>query len=208
MLEPIIEFLSGVPWYWVLIVAFLVTILENVFPPAPCDSVIIFQGALVSFDVVGFFPLLLVSTAGSILGFSFMFWLGIKFGTGIIESNKFKFLKKKKLAKVERWFHKYGYMIIVINRFMSGTRGVISFFAGITKLQKTKTIIYASVSALVWNTILITLGFIFGEEWEAVINYVKMYGRIIAPILAAIGIFFLVRWYIISKRNKKEKENS
>jgi len=207
MLESTIEFLSTVPWYWVLLAALVATMVENLFPPAPGDSVIVFTGTLVAFGTVGFFPLLIVSTIGSILGFAIMFILGAKFEHSVIESGKFKFISRKLLAKVERWFQRYGYGLIVINRFIAGTRAVIAFFAGMSGLNFSITIALSAVSALLWNSVLIFLGFKFGENWEIIDHYLDLYGKIVAPIAAAILLFFIIRWIIkMNGNNGKPKE--
>ena len=41
----------------------------------------------------------------------------------------------QRIEKIEVWFAKYGYWVIFANRFLSGTRSVISLFAGIFKLN-------------------------------------------------------------------------
>lgn len=196
MLETAVEILQSVPWYWVLAIAFFVTFLENVFPPAPCDSILAFCGTLVGIGAVGFFPLLLAATLGSVVGFVFMFWLGWEFGVKIVDSDRLKFINHKTLEKPEEWFRNHGYLIIVVNRFLSGTRAVISFFAGMSKLSRTKTVVYSSVSALAWNSILILLGAIFAENWQVADYYMTLYGKILTPVVIAIILFFLIRWLI------------
>jgi membrane protein DedA with SNARE-associated domain len=207
MFELAIDFLSSVPWYWVLIIAFLTTFTENIFPPAPGDSILVFTGTLIGLGVVGFIPLLLISTLGSTLGFAVMFYFGSKFDTALMKSDKFQFISRDALKKVELWFNIYGYKLIVANRFLSGTRAVISFFAGMSKLNFTKTIILSAFSSLIWNSILLYFGFAFGDNWEAIDNYLSIYGKIIFPVAGAIILFFLIRWFINYKNgngNKKE----
>ncbi|MBM2816948.1 MAG: putative DedA family protein [Ignavibacteria bacterium] len=200
MLETFIHLLQAVPWYWVLAIALFINILENVFPPAPCDTVLIFTGTLVGLGVVGFIPLVIASTLGSGLGFVLMFYLGRKFGEKVIESGKFSFISEEKLKKPEEWFRKWGYLLIVVNRFLSGTRAVISFFAGISKLSKMKTTVLATLSALVWNIILIYLGIIFGKNWYRADHYIEFYGIITLKIIIFALIIFLI--YIFIKKRK------
>jgi membrane protein DedA with SNARE-associated domain len=166
--------LSGLPWYWVFVMAFLATYIENIFPPWPGDSVIIFTGSLVALDVVGFFPLLMVATIGSTLGFGTMYYLGLKFDTTIIESGRFRWISTKSIRKVERWFATYGYWLIIINRFLAGTRAVIAFFAGMSKINFKISILLSFVSALLWNTIIIYLGKIGGDNWEIINEYISL----------------------------------
>ncbi|PKL85514.1 MAG: hypothetical protein CVV22_07295 [Ignavibacteriae bacterium HGW-Ignavibacteriae-1] len=211
MFEMAIEFLNTVPWYWVLVIAFMTTLIENIFPPAPGDSIVVFTGTLIGIGVVGFVPLLLVSTLGSTLGFAIMFYFGSTFDRKVIESGKFKFISREALIKVEKWFQIYGYRLIVANRFLSGTRAVISFFAGMSKLDFTKTIILSALSSLIWNSILLYFGYAFGDNWEKIDEYLSLYGKIIFPVAGLIIVFFIVRWFINNKngsngKNKKEPQ--
>ena len=207
MLETLINTVSAVPWYWVLAFTMVITFLENVFPPAPCDSFIIFTGTLSGIGTVGFVPLLVFSTIGSAAGFVFMYWLGYKFGTNIIEKNKIKFITIESLEAPERWFKRWGYYIIVINRFMSGTRAVISFFAGMTKLDMVKTNVLAAISAAAWNAILIYIGMLMGENWHHAANFFSLYGMVITPIIIfailAIAFYLLLRRHLEKKKQTK-----
>jgi membrane protein DedA with SNARE-associated domain len=176
--------------------------LENIFPPSPSDSVLVFMGSLIALGTIGFVPLLLLATAGSLAGFMIMFYLGSKFGHGVVESNKMPFINQKSLEKPEEWFRKWGYYLIIANRFLSGTRAVISFFAGMSDLNFKKTVILSAISALIWNSILIYLGVVFGNNFESILEYLALYGKIIFPIIALVIVVFLIKKYWWDKRSK------
>lgn len=195
-------FLVSIQWYWVLMFAFLVTFIENIFPPSPSDFILVFMGSLITLGNVNFISLLLCSTLGSFLGFLVMFYIGKFFGDKIIDSNKIKFINKESLIKPMQWFQKYGYYLIVVNRFLSGTRAVISFIAGMSHLSIPKTIILSTISAALWNCVLIFLGVSFSNNLDVIINYVTLYGKIIFPILILIIIFFVIKYIIKIKKIK------
>lgn len=197
------SFLGTIPWYSILFFALFITFLENIFPPSPSDVLLLFIGSLVNTsEQITFLNLSIVSTIGSTLGFLVMYYLGYRFETRIIESNRLKFITPESLQKPTQWFNKYGYFIIIANRFLSGTRAVISFFAGVTKLDFKKTTILSTISAYIWNSILIYLGMIFSNNLEKVKEYISLYGKIVFPILI-LGIIILIIRYIIAKDTKK-----
>jgi membrane protein DedA with SNARE-associated domain len=205
-LDAAIEFLSHLEWYWVLGFAFFITLLENVFPPSPSDSVLVFMGSLIALGTVGFVPLLAFATLGSVAGFVIMFYLGSKFGHNIVNSNRMPFITKENLEKPELWFQRWGYYLIVANRFLSGTRAVIAFFAGMSDLDLKKTVILSALSALIWNSILIYLGVVFGNNFEAILDYLSLYGKIIFPLIGLVILFFIVKklWWNKKKANAVE----
>jgi membrane protein DedA with SNARE-associated domain len=205
MIEWTREFLTGptVPVFVILLFALGNNFLENVFPPAPCDTILLFIGTLIGLGKVDFFSLLLFSTIGSTSGFALMFFLGRLFGDRIVDSGRIKFITRESLKKPELWFEKHGYSIIIANRFLSGTRAIISFFAGITNLRWDLTIILATVSSLVWNAILLLLGMLLGNSWEVADEYISHYGNIILMVVSVIIIFFIIKSIIIRKKQAK-----
>lgn len=205
MIETIIEFIKNIPPFWILILAFVITYIENLFPPSPSDTILLFMGALVANDTVNFLPLLIFATLGSTFGFLTMFLLGVKFEMSFVKADRLKFVSKKALLKVEDLFKKWGYWLIVANRFLSGTRAVIAFFAGMSLLSLRKSTILSFISALLWNSILIYLGFIFGENWKKVDEYMTLYGNILLPIIIVLVVAYFVYAYI---QSRKESENS
>ncbi len=191
-----------IPWYSILIFALFITFLENIFPPSPSDVLLLFMGTLIADSShLTFLNLSIASTAGSTLGFVTMYYLGYKFENKIVESNKLKFISKENLAKPTIWFNKYGYFIIVANRFLSGTRAIISFFAGVSKLDIKKTTILSAISAYVWNSILIYLGIVFASNLDIVKEYINLYGKIVFPLLIIIILVLLIKFIINRKKS-------
>jgi len=194
MEEKVIEFLSSpfVSPLLILGVAFFFSFIENLLPPSPSDVVLLFLGSLISFDRVDFIPLILISTLGSSLGFLTMFMVGKLFGEKILDTGKLKFINIESLNKVRHWFGKYGYWVIVVNRFLSGTRAVISFFAGLAELSTLKSTLLASVSALLWNFLIVYLGFTLGKNWKVAVDFLELYWRIVLIIIIVLIVLYLV----------------
>lgn len=199
MIEQFVDFIMSpeVPVLGILFLTLLVNFSENVFPPIPGDTMLLALGTLIGIGKVDFVTMLIAATVGSTLGFIFMFWLGKLFGNKVIETNRFRFLSEETLRKPEDWFKKYGYWLIVANRFLSGTRAVISFFAGISHLRFGRTVVLSVISSLVWNSLVLLLGVEFGQNWHLANDYISEYGRIILVVIVALvaiwGIYMLVK---------------
>ncbi|HSR18319.1 MAG TPA: DedA family protein, partial [Ignavibacteriaceae bacterium] len=130
MIEEILTHISNLNPFWIYVVLFLFSFIENVFPPSPSDVVVVIGGSLISKSAINFIPTLLVTTIGSVLGFMTLFYIGSMLDKKVLRAGKIKFISLDALDKAEQWFLKYGYFVILANRFMPGTRSVISFFAG------------------------------------------------------------------------------
>ncbi len=196
-----IAFLHDLPTIGVLAFVCFITFFENVFPPSPSDMLLVFCGTLVGFSTTGFVPMVLAATVGSVLGFSVMYWVGLKFGSTMVESGKLRFLSLDTIYKAEHWFQHYGFWIIIANRFLSGTRAVISVFAGISRLPFSKTVILSAISAAVWNAILVGAGTAVGKNWMKIQDYLALYGQIVGGVVVVAILAFVIHKFVISKRS-------
>ena len=201
MIEHILDFISQLTPFWVYVFLFVFAFIENVFPPSPSDLVLVIGGSLIGTHSLHFVPTLLVTTVGSVLGFMTLFFIGTQFDKKVIRAGKIKFISIEGLEKVEKWFLKYGYWIILFNRFLPGTRSVISLFAGLSELDRKKTIILATISALIWNGIIIYLGIIFGHNIAIVDHYLSSYSNIAVIVTIAVILILIINYFW--KRRRK-----
>ena len=199
-LQPVLQFLQARDPLLVYFFMFSMAFVENIFPPSPSDVVIVFGGALVGYGSIGFTEALLSATAGSVLGFVVMYKIGDWFGVHILEQGKIKFINVATVRKVEQWFQKHGYWIIVINRFLTGTRAVVSFIAGMSEMKLPLTVLLCGLSALLWNAILITSGYYLGHNWEQIQYYLNAYSKVVTILVILVIAFFIVRFFIQKKR--------
>ncbi|MGE5804683.1 MAG: DedA family protein [Ignavibacteria bacterium] len=202
MIEEILNHISNLNPFWIYVVLFLFSFIENVFPPSPSDVVVVIGGSLISKSAINFIPTLLVTTIGSVLGFMTLFYIGSMLDKKVLRAGKIKFISLSALDKAEQWFLKYGYFVILANRFMPGTRSVISFFAGVSELKAKKTAALAAASALVWNAIIIYLGMIFGDNVEKVDFYLNKYNKIAIVITIIVILFFSPKYFCQKLRIK------
>lgn len=193
--------LSHLPPAWLYLVIYLIAFIENVFPPTPSDIVIVFGGALAAMNHGNIVIALACATVGSTFGFMTMYIIGSWLGTNFIERREFKHFPKESLHQVERWFAKYGVWIIIVNRFLAGTRAVVSLFAGLSQLDFRMTTILSFVSSLAWYTILVFSGYSLGRHWQKVGGYIETYSMIFSIVVTAI-IIVALGLYLWKRRGK------
>ncbi len=186
---------------WIYLALFSFAYVENIFPPTPSDILIIFAGSLVAYGQIHLLAALLITTAGSTAGFMTMYIVGDWFGISIVEKQKLRFLPLENIHKIEKWFRRWGYALIVANRFLSGTRAVVSFFAGMSELKFLPTAVLCFFSALAWNFLLIYLGSVLGQNWHAISGYLVTYSKFVTAVIFIVILFFVVRW-LYKKRVK------
>lgn len=199
-IDSLITALSHTDPSYLYFTLFFTAFLENLFPPAPSDLVIAFGGSLVGIGKLSFGAALVSATLGSTVGFIVMYYIGFLLGKKLIDAGKPRFLPFEKIKVAEKWFTRYGYWLVVLNRFLSGTRAVISFFVGLSELPVAITLPLCALSALLWNSILLYGGYMLGHNWRSLEDYLTIYGTaVLVVIFVAAGLFTLR--FFLRRRN-------
>lgn len=200
MIESFVTFLLDLPIWGVFVATFLIAYIENLFPPSPSDLLLVFVGTMVGIGVINLTTTAIVATIGSISGFASAYWIGRYYGRSLIERGWVPFITMELVDRVERWFNTYHGLIIVGNRFLAGTRAVISFAAGMTRLPFPRTLIYCAISAAAWNVLLLWIGTQVGARWRDVDAFISAYGWAVSGLLViGIGVW----WWRKRKRRTK-----
>ncbi len=190
-------------WAYLLILA--VTYSENLIPPMPGDVIVVFGGYLASLGVLSLPIVVAISTVGATVGFMTMYWIGATLGERVIEKDKFRWVKARHVRRVQLRIDKWGFGIVLLNRFLSGLRAVISITVGIARMNKRMTAICAAISGLVWTATIGYVGYLLGENWETVRQYLRNYGRAVMLLLACLALFQLVRFVLMKRREDAEE---
>jgi membrane protein DedA with SNARE-associated domain len=207
-MEQFVNYLAALNPIWIYCVAGAIAYIENVFPPLPSDVILVAAGSLVGLGRVDFTLLLVLSTIGSTAGFLTMYKVGDWFGVRILEAGKFKYIPLEKVHKVEAWFKKYGYWIVIANRFLAGTRAVVSFFTGMSELSLWWTATLSFLSSLLWNFILLFAGKELGKNWREISFYLVTYGKVVTIIMISVVIIFVGRNYYKNRNRQNPSGNS
>jgi len=86
--------MSSVDVLYLYFILFFFAFIENVFPPSPSDVVVVIGASLIATTTLGYFPVLIITSIGSSLGFILMYYLGYFLSEKILRKDRFKFLTK------------------------------------------------------------------------------------------------------------------
>ena len=157
--------------YFALIV---LSIVESACVPLPSEVTFGFAGALCTTAITGhaqfsLWAVILVGTAGSLIGSIIAYEVGRTAGRTIVERwGKWILLTHKDLDAAERWFAKYGSISVLIGRVLPVVRGVISVPAGIAEMARVRFIVLTVIGSAVWVSLLASLGYAAGSNWQHV----------------------------------------
>lgn len=206
LLDQFMTVVLNQPSYLIYAVLFISAVTELLFPPVPGDTMTILGSFLVGTGKLSFIPVLIFTTAGSVFGFFILYGLGYFLGREFFIKHDFKFFPAEKLIKGESWLKKWGLWIVAANRFVPGIRAIVPLIAGIAELNFLKVLYCALGSALAWNIIWITVGFMLGSKWEIVRVKMKSimgtYNTVILFVLIGFVVILLIRKFIKSRKQK------
>jgi membrane protein DedA with SNARE-associated domain len=197
-LDRFLSFLDSLPDSLIYFLLGLSAFLENVFPPAPGDTITAFGAFLVGTNRLQFLTMFISTTLGSLAGFMFLFWIGNLLGRRYFIERDFWYFKVEDIIRAEEWFRKYGYLLILLNRFFPGIRSVISIAGGISKLKILKVTVLALISCSVWNLIWISMGYSLGTNWETAKD--KMEGIMAGYNVVFLGLLGILILFLIFRR--------
>lgn len=192
--SQLLEGLSAWHPLWTYGFLLLSAFLENVLPPVPGDTVVIFSAYLAGRGVLGWLPVYVATCAGGTAGFAVMFWVGRVHGRALLTGSRWRLFPPERVARAQAWLSRYGAWLILANRFLSGVRSVIALGAGIGGADWKIVLVLALASMLLWNGLLLYAGLLVGQNWEAVISLLQQYNRVaLVAVLVAAGAL-LLRW--------------
>ncbi len=196
-LESFLQFLDKLPDALIYFLLGASAFVENVFPPIPGDTITAFGAFLVGTERLDFFGVYLSTVVGSLIGFMFLFWVGGLLGRRFFLERDYWFFKAQDIIKAEAWFKKYGYLLILLNRFFPGVRSVISIAGGISRLKTKTVILLALISCSVWNLIWIFFGYMLGSNWDVardqMARIMGRYNLAVVILFVVVVLFFVVR---------------
>jgi len=181
---------------------FVVMVLGNVAIPVGTEIVLPVAGAaagaghLSSWVLVG-----AVATVGEIVGGLALYAIGYYAGEPVVQ--RFGRRGEHELARVHKFYERYGDRTVFICRFVPIIRGIASLPAGISRMQKRYFLTYHTLGSAIFCFGLAYLGFAFGQHLDAIVPALHRSGLFVA-LIAVLGVVS----YLLMRRRFAAKPGS
>lgn len=198
-LSELVSWFQALPAVWAYVIIFGVSWIENVIPPIPGDMLVVFGGYMAGLGLLDPTLIVLLATIGGSAGFMTMYVIGARVGYAVMDPARFKWLPKKRIQTARKHLQRWGFRLVLANRFLSGLRSVISLTVGLAHMSLGLTTIFSTISSLVWTILLVAGGFYLGENWEQVSGYIQTYGWALTGIVVA-----FIGWQVVRYRRQRD----
>ena len=150
---------------WTYGILFLIIFVETglvVMPLLPGDSLLFAAGTFAALGDLDPWLLCGLLITAAILGDTVNYWIGKAIGPRAFSGNV-RFLKQEYLLKTQQFYEKHGGKTIILARFVPIVRTFAPFVAGVGTMHYPRFLAYNVVGAVVWVTMFVWLGYLFGN---------------------------------------------
>jgi len=183
------------------------TALENVIPPIPSEVILPlagFEAGRGNFSL----PLVIVAaTIGSLVGALILYAVGSIYGEQRLRRlleryGRYALLNTRDLDVSLEWFERHGSKAVLFGRVLPAIRSLVSIPAGISSMSMPRFLVLTAIGSGIWNTLLVGLGWILGDQWHRVEEYSGPIEYVILAVLFLIAAVWFTR-RIRSIRNER-----
>lgn len=143
---------------------FFLMMLESTVVPVPSEFVVTpaaYHAAAGNLDI---WLTILFATVGADVGASINYWVSFFVGRPLVykfansKLGRLCLLNQQKVEKAEKYFDDHGIVATLTGRLIPGIRHLISIPAGLAKMHYGKFLLYTTIGAAAWHSILAMLG--------------------------------------------------
>ena len=190
----------------------LLMLLESTVIPVPSELVVAPAAYHAAGGHLNVLLVVLFATLGADLGASINYFVVLYVGRPVIyrfansKWGKMCLLNQEKVEKSEKYFDDHGIVATLTGRLIPGIRHLISIPAGLAKMNYWKFLLYTTIGAGVWHTILAALGWYLhsivpedqlNDKITEYAEYIKI--GIILLVLLAVA-YFGIKYYLKKRK--------
>ena len=186
----------------------LLMLLESTVIPVPSELVVAPATYHAAGGSLNVFLVVLFATIGADLGASINYFVALYVGRPVIYKfanskwGKMCLLNQEKVEKSERYFDDHGIVATLTGRLIPGIRHLISLPAGLARMNYWKFLLYTTIGAGAWHSILAALGWylhaIVPEEQlnDKIAEYAEYIKLVIILLVLLALAWFAVKTYL------------
>lgn len=168
--------------------------------PIPEDVALLAGGYMVHRGVTRYPITLAVSLLGVVAGDNSLYFIGRRFGSGVVRYFGIgRPGRQVQIQRIQKFMERHGHRAIFYARFLAGLRALIYLSAGSFGVRPAIFFVYDLMGALISVPIVVTLGYVFGEQLEWIVKYLGGFERLIVFVLILSALLYGTRMFAMRK---------
>ena len=185
------QLVSGAIEHFTYLGLFLVLVLCGLGLPVPEELPLLTGGFLIYRGITQYPATLVISFVGVIAGDNSLFFLGRRFGTGVLGYLEFvRPHNRQRIARLKAFMDRHGNMTIFYVRFLAGLRALVYLIAGSAGMTPRRFVIYDALGAAISVPLAVSIGYFFGDQIDSATRYLGGFDRLVVVAVAACLIFY------------------
>jgi membrane protein DedA with SNARE-associated domain len=212
LIARIIEILSGFIVATISALGYsgivLLMAIESACIPLPSEIIMPFSGYLVYTGRFNLWAVGIAGAVGCVIGSLLAYWVGLRGGRPLIEKyGRYVLISNHDLDIADRWFAKYGEVIVFASRLLPVLRTFIAFPAGVARMNLKRFVIYTFAGSLPWCLGLAYVGQKLGEQWDKNETLKTLFHRF-DFVIGILGVLFVGWWIWRHIKNSRVQKTS
>lgn len=178
---------------------FVILMLCGLGLPMPEDLALLAGGFLAHKGITRYPITLVVSLLGVIAGDNSLYFIGRGVGANLL---RYFGLRKtsapsddssSNVDRLQRFMNRHGHLAIFYARFFAGFRALVYLSAGSLGVPPSRFFLYDLAGAAISVPVVVTLGYVFGDQLEQVIRYIGGFQKLIWIVAGLCALVYLTR---------------
>jgi membrane protein DedA with SNARE-associated domain len=183
----------------------LVLILCGLGLPVPEDIALLAGGYLVHRGITHYPTTLAVSLVGVVAGDNSLFFLGRRFGTGLVSFLGLSRPRSQgRIDRLKEFMRRHGHRAIFYARFLMGIRALVYLTAGSLGVKPSRFLLYDTLGALISVPIVVSIGYFCGPQIQIAAEYVGGFDRIVLYVVVCSAIFYASRLLLAARADNAD----
>jgi membrane-associated protein len=165
--------------------------------PLPVSLLLLAAGALASEGILDYLPAVLAVLAAALAGDCFVYWLGRGLGRALVERYGARVgLSARRIATADQAFARWGGAVWITRWLVTAAGPAVSFLAGTDRYRFLWFVAFAAAGEALWAGGYIGLGWLFGDNWNDLVDLVGNAVWVVAG-LVAVAVLVVVAWRLL-----------
>jgi membrane protein DedA with SNARE-associated domain len=178
---------------------FLLMLLENIVPAIPSELILPMAGFDAARGLMNPVLAALVGGAGSALGGIVWYivgrWVGLERLVRLAAwMGRWAAVTPRQLERGEWWFKRWGAWIVAVGRCLPGVRGYICIPAGVARMPFARFLIWSSVGALAWSSLLVGAGMALNRHYGEVEQWMDPATEVVLALCFLAYVLRVATW--------------